>query len=369
MSIIFYYGPLYLYLTSLMAVVAAIYYCSSPDNYRIKENKDNILLPILFAAILSFWMANRPLGTGIFGDTGTYSSGYMILEPYDVKFSWKGEWFWQWLMVACKLLGLDYVGWFAVVYAIYVFSALACVKILMPNKTMLGMIFVWTSLMYYSFGVNGIRNGMACHLLLIGFAFILKGRALFWLGAGLCLLAFGTHRSTMLPIAAFVVGRFLLKDARYAVYFWLLSIPVSLVAGGAVTSFFSGLGFDDRMAGYANPEADTSGFSHSGFRWDFLFYSMWPVVMTWVNCVKRKCTDNWYRVLSITYCLSNAFWVMVIRASFSNRFAYLSWFIYPIIIAYPLVNIDTWEDQDRKTGYILLAYAGFTFLMSTVYWG
>ena len=368
MSIIFYYGPLYLYLTSLMAVVAAIYYCSSSGNYRIKEEKDNILLPILFAAILSFWMANRPLGTGVFGDTGTYSSGYMILEPYDVKFSWKGEWFWQWLMVACKLLGLDYVGWFAVVYAIYVFSALACVKILMPNKTMLGMIFVWTSLMYYSFGVNGIRNGMACHLLLIGFAFILKGRALFWPGAGLCLLAFGTHRSTMLPIAAFVVGRFLLKDARYVVYFWLLSIPISLVAGPAVTSFFSGLGFDDRMAGYANPEADTSGFSHSGFRWDFLFYSMWPVVMTWVNCVKRKCTDNWYRVLSITYCLSNAFWVMVIRASFSNRFAYLSWFLYPIIIAYPLVNIDIWENQDRKTGYILLAYAGFTFLMSTVYW-
>ena len=369
MSIIFYYGPLYLYLTSLMALIVALYYFSSFGNYRIKENKDNILLPILFAAILSFWMANRPLGTGVFGDTGTYSSGYMSLEPYDVEFSWKGEWFWQWLMVACKLLGLDYVGWFAVVYAIYVFSALACVKILMPNKTMLGMVFVWTSLMYYSFSINGIRNGMACHLLLIGFAFILKGRTLFWPGAGLCLLAFGTHRSTMLPIAAFVVGRFLLKDARYAVYFWLLSIPVSLVAGGAVTSFFSGLGFDDRMAGYANPEADTSGFSHSGFRWDFLFYSMWPVVMTWVNCVKRKCTDNWYRVLSITYCLSNAFWVMVIRASFSNRFAYLSWFIYPIIIAYPLVNIDTWEDQDRKTGYVLLAYAGFTFLMSTVYWG
>ncbi len=365
----FFWGDLFLYSSCLLALIIATRYMSSPDNYMIKEEKDNIVWPIIIAIILSVWMANRPLASNAYGDTGAYANGYNGMDPYDVKFSWTGEWFWQWLMVACKLLGLDHVGWFTVVYAIYVFGAMTCVKILMPNKVMLGMVFVWTALMYYTFSINGIRNGMACHMLLIGFAFILKGRALFWPGAGLCLLAFGVHRSTMLPIAAFVVGRFLLKDARYAVYFWLLSIPISLVAGGAVTSFFSGLGFDDRMAGYADTSNDISGFSHSGFRWDFLFYSMWPVVMTWVNCVKRKCTDNWYRVLSVTYCLSNAFWVMVIRASFSNRFAYLSWFLYPIIIAYPLVNIDTWEDQDRKTGYVLLAYAGFTFLMSTVYWG
>ncbi len=365
----FFWGDLYLYSSSLLAFIIAMRYVSSPDNSLIKEKKDNIIWPVIIAAILSVWMANRPLTSSAYGDTGTYAAGYISTDPYHVEFSWTGEWFWQWIIVACKLMGLDYVGYFTVIYVIYVFSALACVKILMPNKVMLGMAFVWTALMYYSYGINGIRNGSACHMLLLGFALILKGRLLFWPGAGLCLLAFGIHRSTMLPIAAFVAGRFLIRDARYAVFFWLLSIPISLVAGGAVTSFFSGLGFDERMSGYADARNDMSAFSHSGFRWDFLFYSMWPVVMTWVNCVKRKCTDNWYRVLSVTYCLSNAFWVMVIRASFSNRFAYLSWFLYPIIIAYPLVNIDTWEDQDRKTGYVLLACAGFTFLMSTVYWG
>lgn len=365
----FYFGPLFLYITCLMALIVAIRYCSSPGNYKIKEEKDNILLPILFAAILSFWMANRPLNSPAYGDTGAYAGNYMSTDPYAVKFDWKSEWFWQWICVACKMMNLDVVGYFTVIYVIYVFSALTCVKILMPNKTLLGMLFVLTSLSYYSYGINGIRNGSACHMVLLGFALMLKGRALFWPGAGLCLLAFGIHRSTMLPIAAFVAGRFLVRDARYAVYFWLLSIPVSLVAGNAVTSFFGSLGFDERMSGYSDTRNDMSGFSHSGFRWDFLFYSMWPVVMTWVNSVQRKCYDNWYRVLSVTYCLANAFWVMVIRASFSNRFAYLSWFLYPIIIAYPLVNIDTWEDQDRKTGYVLLAYAGFTFLMSTVYWG
>jgi len=56
----------------------------------------------------------------------------------------------------------------------------------------------------------------------------------------------------------------------------------------------------------------------------------------------------------------------VIRAAFSNRFAYLSWFIYPLVIAYPLLRMNIWEDQDRKTAQILLAYSGFTFFMHLI---
>jgi FtsH-binding integral membrane protein len=90
--------------------------------------------------------------------------------------------------------------------------------------------------------------------------------------------------------------------------------------------------------------------------------------MGWYICVKRKIQDNWYNVICMTYCLCNAFWIMVIRSAYSNRFAYLSWFIYPIVIAYPLINLPVWEDQDRKTGWILLAYVVFTAFMLTIIW-
>ena len=59
---------------------------------------------------------------------------------------------------------------------------------------------------------------------------------------------------------------------------------------------------------------------------------------------------------------------MVIRASFSNRFAYLSWFIYPLVMAYPLLRMNLWEDQDRKTSLILFAYSGFLFFMFFIYY-
>ena len=172
----------------------------------------------------------------------------------------------------------------------------------------------------------------------------------------------------MLPIVAIVVGLFLIKDVKVSIEFWLLSILVSLVAGDTVTSFLASLTFDDRLSSYTSSDTDMSQFSSTGFRWDFLLYSAMPVCMAWYVCVKRQIQDNWYNALCVTYCLCNAFWIIVIRSSFSNRFAYLSWFLYPLMIAYPLVNLPVWKDQDQKIGLILLSYCGFTLFMQFIYW-
>lgn len=88
-----------------------------------------------------------------------------------------------------------------------------------------------------------------------------------------------------------------------------------------------------------------------------------PVLMTWFVTVKRQFRDRTFNILAITYILCNSFWVMVIRAAFSNRFAYLSWFLYPIIIAYPLLRFRIWKDQGNKAALILFLYAGFTYFM------
>ena len=61
---------------------------------------------------------------------------------------------------------------------------------------------------------------------------------------------------------------------------------------------------------------------------------------------------------------ANAFWIMVIRAEFSNRFAYLSWFLYPIVLAYPLLKLKIWpKTQGNKTAVIMAGHLAFTLLM------
>ena len=115
-------------------------------------------------------------------------------------------------------------------------------------------------------------------------------------------------------------------------------------------------------------EGSSDGLLYSGFRFDFLFYSAFPVWMIWYVTQRRKFNNPEYSVYANTYLLCNAFWILVIRASFSNRFAYLSWFLYPLVIAYPLMRMNLWKDQDRKTAIIFFFYTGFTFFMFFVYY-
>lgn len=350
-----------------MAAIAAVMglgRISSPDK-TIQKTGSQPVIPLLLCLALTFWMGFRPISGAAFGDTANYALEYATMDARHISMDWSGEWVWQWLMNGCKALGLSINAFFTIVAAGYVFSALWAIYRFMPNDPLLGVVFLLNSLMFFPFGVNGLRNGLACHLVLLGTSFLLDDK---WIsGAVISLLAFGIHRSTMLPIAAVFFGIFVTRNLRFVIAFWIASIFVSLVAGGAVTEVFAGLGFDDRMTQYTSI-SDMSGFSKTGFRWDFLLYSTFPVIMAWYVCLHKKIQDNWYNVICTAYCLCNAFWIMVIRSSFSNRFAYLSWFLYPIVIAYPLVNLPLREDQDRFTGWILLSYAAFSVFMWFIFW-
>ena len=160
---------------------------------------------------------------------------------------------------------------------------------------------------------------------------------------------------------------FCIKSFKVAYTFWVLSILISLVAGSAVTSLFAGLGFDDRVS-YLQADASGEVFSHTGFRWDFLLYSMMPIVLGYYIVMRRGIRNATYEFLLNTYTLSNAFWVMVVRANYSNRFAYLSWFMYPMVLAYPLLKVNVWDKrQGEALSLIMFMHAAFTWFMSTIY--
>lgn len=358
------YFPLFLTFVGILSISTAFRYIGS-SNYALQEEQHSLAVPLLLCIFLVIWLGYRPAHY-IFGDTINYAYGYRRLIPGATEINWNSEWVWEWITITCKSLNLSVEAYFAVAETGYILSILWAVNKFTPTNPMLGIIFVISSLMFYQFGVNGVRNGLACHLVLLAFALALESKYIPSIIIGLA--AFGIHRSVMLPIAAFAVGFLYKNKVKYALYIWLLSIPLSLVLGGSAINFFASLGFDDRMTSYTNGSNDMDVFSSTGFRWDFLLYSFFPILMIWYVCIKRKIVDYWFNILSITYCLSNAFWVMVITASYSNRFAYLSWFMYPIIIAYPLINLPLWNDQDRKTGLILLAYSGFSLFMNTIFW-
>ena len=196
---------------------------------------------------------------------------------------------------------------------------------------------------FFAYGVNGLRNGIATSLVILAIAFsdrkIIMGL--------LMVAAAGFHKSALLPIAAFLLTQL---NSTVSVYstLWLACLILASISGErlapAIVDLVS-LGDDTRLEGYSQGTGEDRG----GYRLDFILYSIVPVILTYLLADRAKRLDIFYRRILCTYLAANAFWLIVMYAAYSNRFAYLSWFLMPWVIIYPFIPIGK-QAQGRALG-------------------
>ena len=215
------------------------------------------------------------------------------------------------------------------------------------------------SFSFWSFGTNGIRNGIATSIFLFALS---RDKILF--KVIFIFIALGFHKSIAIPTAALILTYFYNNPKKYF-YGWLACIPLSLISGGFWEGLFAGFMADERVS-YLTGNNERGEFSSSGFRWDFLLYSASAVYAAYFFIFKKKFQDTVYNRLVCIYLAANAFWILVIRANYSNRFAYLSWFMMGIVIVYPFITKIQIKSQHRVLGAVLLAYFAFTYLMNVI---
>lgn len=356
------YTNLYMYLAQVLCLALGVAYFMSTDNRNLLTQHSQV--PALLLAVLSIlYIGLRPDGPQ-FGDSYFYRHTYYNVE-LNSAIDWSQEWLFALLTVTCRNFGLNHHIYFLIIEIGYVGCLYAACRKLLWENTWMAMLFCISAFSFFTYGVNGIRNGLALHLLL--FAFSLLATEKKWIipiVAVMCIGAFGIHRTTSLPILAALGSYFVIKDPKWAIYIWIACVFASIVAGSTFVALLGNyLGAQDaRAAGYT-AQSDMSQFSHTGFRWDFVLYSSVPIILTYYVSVKRQIRDRTFEILANTYILANAVWVLVCSMAFSNRVAYLSWFLYPVVIAYALIRLHIWEDQDRKSAYWLMGHAGFTLIM------
>lgn len=366
-----YFSTAYHILFLILSWITVLYSIGSSQQKILRTESSPMQgMALLLTLAIAFFIGLRR-SNAIFGDMGMYRHTYEnVLAGYS-PMSLHTEWLWDNFMYFCKSIGFNSTEFFLIVDIVYFFGMFICALLLMRKNLWIAMMFFFTAFSTYSFGTNGIRNGMSSSIELVAITLLTMGKTKHVPAFILMFIAFSIHRSTILPSAAAIASLYFIKDTKTAIRFWIASIGISLVAGPLVEQFFAALGFDDRMSNYASTSRDDSSmeqFSQSGFRWDFLLYSAAPVAMIWYVTRYRRFTDKAFIFIANIYLLCNAFWVMVIRSAFSNRFAYLSWFIYPVVMAYPLLRMNIWKDQDRKTALIFFLYSGFTFFMFFIYY-
>lgn len=355
-----YYTDVFYHFTLVICLIVFMQSTTS-DMGSISNRKGKNALVFLVFILVVFYMGLRPVSQQ-FGD--------MVLYNYELRSIMMGnepkgkvEFLFDALMKFFASIKSPMLFFFTCA-VLYILPLYIATKRLFGDYWSYAFLMLIFSFTFWPFGVNGIRNGIAASLFLLAISEPKKVIKYALFAASLLF-----HKSLVLPLAAYLVSKNI-KNVKLYFAFWLLCIPVSLVLGSFLESFFLGLGFsdDERLKVYLSEldQLNEGVELKLGFRWDFIIYSATAVYAAWFFIFKKKVEDALYNNLVATYLLANGFWILIIRANYSNRFAYLSWFMMGIIILYPILKYQLFKDQHKIVGRIILIYFLLGYLLNVI---
>lgn len=351
------YTPIYYYAIFFVVLLTFLHtQILTLDSSRTKRY--NKIFGIIILIFVLLYMGLRPIN-GVFVDMTTYNRiferyarGQEIVSEKDIFFH---------LFTKYLSTFTNATVYFFICAALYIVPLYLVCKKWFQVYWFYAFLILIGSFSFWAYGTNGIRNGIAGSLFLYG----ISREKRIWQIA-IIFIAVNFHKSMLLPLGGFVIANFYNRP-RKMIAFWLICIPISLAGGGFFEIFFANLGFeDDRLSYLTDGNVNDDNFSSTGFRWDFLVYSGTAIFAGWYYIIKRKFNDKIYFWIFNTYIFANAFWILVIRANFSNRFAYLSWFMMGLVIIYPLLKQQIIPKQHHRIGLIIVANFAFTFFMNVI---
>lgn len=252
---------------------------------------------------------------------------------------------------------------FVLIAAIYFSMMLVACRKIFPSNTLIVFLVCLAAFSTFSYGTNGIKAGAAASLFLAALAY----RDNILISIFFLLLSWGVHHSMQLPVAVYILTLFFKKKEWYF-YGWLFCL---LMAVGHVSLFqnlFANI-TDESGAGYLNADPNDDWGGKSGFRIDFVIYSAMPVLMGYYVKFKYKLEDKLYDTMLYMYLACNGIWMLCMYAQFTNRIAYLSWFMYPILLIYPCYAIvDKNHPLVRIRKKVILMHLAFTLFMELIYY-
>ena len=317
---------------------------------------------ILITTILFIGLRD-PLGAfQYFGDTGAYTHTFeQIKYGYKTEFT-KDIGFYLYMKLIASFASVQI--FYLISAVIYVYLPYLTFKKWFKDKAIYVLIAFVVSMSFWAFGINGVRNGLASSLFLFSLRYFDKK----WLMFGLMILSMTFHKAMLLPLFAFLLSTFVIKSEKKTLIFWILTIPVSLLFRNVLENFteliFSSDSIvqDERASVYFSEEAQKYQVSGE-FRIDFIIYSALAIFIGYWSIVKKGFQNKLYSQLFRTYVIANGIWILLIYAPFTNRIAYLSWFLMPIILTVPFISDLRFRIANNKQKLIYVIYGSLAFTL------
>lgn len=370
----FEYAPIYIFSSLILIILRCTIHKNRPTIVNYSGNSQLWLILLLSAVMVPF-IGYRPANI-LFPDTAVYTSTYDALKRgIDITFS-KGETFFYFIRDICISLDFSSQQYLMTIAGLYLLLLCLICRLLFKGNEILAFLFFITGFGFYSDLMTLIRNGLAMEMTLFSMAILCmswKKSIKYTMACLIGILAFYTHKSVLMPLSAMFLAYFLIKDTKISSLIWIISIFIALIIGPSLGVYISDIMEDERLQQFTVAglnEENFEGFSHSGFRWDFLLYSFAGIIMCLYVTIVKGINDNVYNFICNTFILTNAAWITLIYSTFSDRFARLSWAMMPIVFLYPLVYMNIWNNPNNKITLILLGqwlFISLTFLSQLYY--
>ncbi len=263
------YTPLYYQIMLVVVVGSALLYSFTPGHPG-ELRHFNVVGTVVICVGVVLFMGLRPISV-VFIDMRAYAGSYEHVQAGEEgRFS---DPLFNVLMRLCAPF-LSAQGWFVFCAFIYIAPlALAARRVHGAWGFPVFLAFL-TSLSFWAYGVNGIRNGMAGSVLILAFAFHDRPLVMLPVTAAACAI----HASVLLPAGAFLLVRYFSRTEAWLA-FWAACAVASFAVrnlGERLLSIYNPFASDSRVEGYI-----VLG-KRWGFRADFLAYSIFPVLATLV---------------------------------------------------------------------------------------
>lgn len=357
--------PAHLYQYFYLAVIVIItFFCTSSllsiDVLRKEKPKFFAFIVLIFFIL---FIGFRPIDKA-FIDMSDMSFVMGLRQGQDFTFDWNAE-----NLIHDNLYNYWCAKEFPQGYYFFIYSAIyfsgiyIAARKLFPENLLLAFVIYLAAFSTFSYGTNGIKAGVAASLFLIAVAY----REKLLIAIPFLLLSLGFHHSMVLPIGAFAIAYFF-HNRKYFLAFWFVCLILSAFHVTYFQELFAGY-TDEHGAEYLEileerEEVETA----TGFRIDFILYSAIPMFLGFFLAEKKNIKSPMFDFIWCVYTFCNGIWLLCTYASFTNRIAYLSWSLYPILLAFPFLAILWDREQHKYVKYMAWGHLGFTLFMNLIYY-
>ena len=361
-----YYLLIYYGIVTFLSIMLFSQYENYSENRLDSETEHSQVGIMVFTFLMVFFIGLRPVSADYFVDMDTYDVTYNVMMGNDfIYLGGEGSnLLFDSLFGFMASMEIPSMYFFLVIAAIYFICISWACSLLFPNDRLTSILVYLSAFSTYAYATNGIKAGAAAALFLVALAFYQKRE---WFMVVLfALLSLGFHYSMMVPIAAFLVCLFV-KNPRVFLGIWVASFFLSLFHVTFFQELFATI-MNEHGAEYLLGGGGYVKEIFGGFRIDFVLYSIVPMVVGVIAIEKKKIESESYVFLLNLYTLINAVWLLCMYSDYTNRIAYLSWMLYPIVLIYPFLN-EEWEGPKYKIfQWVAFGHLVFNLVMVFIYW-